>query len=117
MASAGSHAKKLMMGITDEQGTLQEEIPADAQAVFERSGWEHVSEWIGSLPQLDGDKQTVFLFRVRPDSTVGDPGFPMMLLAVMASGHDVLRGGISCRVGRSDDGRNHVAVLQKQRAV
>ena len=109
--------KNLLVSAVGADGGAGEEIPAGAETVFERAGWAHVSEWIGSLPQLDGDKQTVFLFRVRPDSTVGDPGFPMMLLAVMASGHDVLRGGISCRVGRSDDGRNHVAVLQKQRAV
>ena len=112
-AGKTDESKKLMMGITDEQGTLQEEIPADAQAVFERSGWEHVSEWIGEIPDLGADKQSFFQFRVRSDSPVADSGFPMLMLAVMATRCDALKGGMYCNVGRSDDGLNHFTLYRK----
>ena len=105
--------KELMVSVTEQGGEGGEEIPADAERVFECSGWEHVSEWIGNLPEMDGDRQNIFQFRVREDSPVGNPGFSIMMLAVMASRYDVLRGGISCRVGRSEDGANHVLLLRK----
>ena len=88
-------------------------IPEDAEKLFERSGWTHVSEWLDSLPKLDRGKQSFFQFRVREDSPVADPGFPTMLLAVMASKYDVLQDGVFCTVGRSDDGLNHVVLLRK----
>ena len=68
--------KKVMDSLTGEnreQETIlpaaggedgQQEIPADAEKVFERSGWEHVSEWIGELPDLGDQKQNFFLLRV-----------------------------------------------------
>lgn len=105
--------KELMVSVTEQGGEGGEEIPADAERVFERSGWEHVSEWIGNLPEMDGDRQNIFQFRVREDSPVGNPGFSIMMLAVMASRYDVLQGGISCRVGRSEDGANHELLLRK----
>ena len=105
--------KELMVSVTEQGGEGGEEILADAERVFERGGWEHVSEWIGSLPEMDGDRQNIFQFRVREDSPVGNPGFSIMMLAVMASRYDVLQGGISCRVGRSEDGANHVLLLRK----
>ena len=42
--------KDLMVSVAEQGSESGEEIPADAERVFERSGWEHVSEWIGSLP-------------------------------------------------------------------
>lgn len=105
--------KDLMVSVAEQGSESGEEIPADAERVFERSGWEHVSEWIGSLPEMDGDRQNIFQFRVREDSPVGNPGFSIMMLAIMASRYDVLQGGISCRVGRSEDGANHVLLLRK----
>ena len=112
--SKGDHGDRdlivSVMGTDSENG---EEIPADAVKVFERSGWAHVSEWIESLPEPDGSRHSYFRFLVREDSPVCDAGFPTMMLAVMASKYNVLQGGISCRVGRSDDGVNHVVLLQK----
>ena len=94
-----------------ENGT---DIPADARAVFERSGWEHASEWIGEIPDLPGNgKQNYFLFKVREDSLVGDPGFPTLMLAVMAIRYNALNGGMTCRISASDDGQNHFTLLQK----
>ena len=88
-------------------------IPADAQQVFERSGWQHVSEWIRDLPEMCGGKQDYFLFRVREDSPVAAAGFPTVLLAVMDALYGAAQGGITCKVERSDDGANHFALLEK----
>ena len=106
-------SKDLVVAVAPEESTPQEEIPADAQAVFERSGWEHVSEWIGEIPDLGADKQSFFQFRVRSDSPVADSGFPMLMLAVMATRCDALKGGMYCNVGRSDDGLNHFTLYRK----
>ena len=83
-----------------------------AEKIFERDGWEHVSEWINELPNLGSGKQKHFLFRVTEDSPVVDMGFPTLALAVMAARFDALNGGITCRVGLSEDGENHFAVYQ-----
>ena len=91
----------------------EEEIPSDAEKVFERDGWAHVSDWIERLPALDGSKQYYFHFCVQENSPVNDPGFPTTLLAVMASKYDVLKSGIACSVSRSEDGLNHICLLQK----
>ena len=104
----------LILSVAGEDGKVGEEIPAGAQTVFERNGWEHVSEWIGDIPDVLGNgKQNFFLFNVREDSPVGDPGFPTLLLAVMASKYDAMNGGMNCRTGLSSDGQNHFILLQK----
>ena len=106
--------KNLILSVAGADEKVGEEIPEDAQTVFERSGWEHVSEWIGDIPDVLGNgKQNFFLFRVREDSPVGDPGFPTLLLAVMASKYDAMNGGMNCRTGLSDDGQNHFILSQK----
>ena len=106
--------KGMILAISGSEGGNGEAIPADAQAVFERSGWEHVSEWIGDIPDLPGNgKQNFFRFGVREDSPVGDPGFPTLMLAVMAVRYHAMNGGMVCRIERSHDGQNHFTLLQK----
>ncbi len=106
--------KDLILSVTAVNENPEAEIPAGAQTVFERDGWEHVSEWIGDIPNLlNNGKQNFFLFKVREDSPVGDPGFPTLMLAVMASKYDAMNGGMNCRIGLSKDGQNHFTLLQK----
>ena len=106
--------KDLIFSVAGGNENPEAEIPAGAQTVFERSGWEHVSEWIGDIPAFTGNgKENFFLFKVRDDSPVGDPGFPTLLLAVMASKYDAMNGGMNCRIGLSKDGQNHFTLLQK----
>ena len=92
---------------------IEKDIPAGAETVFERCGWDHVSEWIGELPDLGNGKQKFFLFRVRQDSAAADPGFPMLMLAVAAVRFNAMNGGMACRIGLSGDGRNHFTLLQQ----
>ena len=106
--------KDLIFAISDRDCANSEIIPPDAQAVFGRSGWEHVSEWIGDIPALpDNGKQNYFQFKVREDSPVCDPGFPTLMLAVMASRYGSMNYRMFCRIGLSQDGKNHFTLLQK----
>ena len=109
----GEDPDALNASASDESNTPETQIPADAKAVFERSGWDHVSEWIDEMPALGADKQNFFLFRVNSDSPVNDTVFPMLMLAVMAVRNNALQYGMYCNVGRSEDGLNHFTLYQK----
>ena len=113
---------RLMNGILDkaeeralirDSAEVEKDIPADAEKVFERSGWTHAAEWIREVPNLGNGKQKFFVFRVREDSPAADAGFPTILLGLMAARNDAMNGGMSCMVSRSNDGINHFILLQK----
>ncbi len=104
-------AKDLML--THGKKELEKEVPEGAEKVLERSGWEHVSEFIGDLPDLGNGKLKFFLFCVRKDSPVLDMGFPTILLAVMAAKLNAMNGGMTCKTAVSDDGQNHFILYQK----
>ena len=115
-------AQKVLKGLLDDAESLrltrgheeiEKDIPADAEKIFETSGWNHVSEWIRDLPDLGNGKQKFFLFRVREDNPVIDMGFPTMMLAVMAARYNALDGGMTCKTALSDDGKNHFTLFQK----
>ena len=114
--------KKVKKGVLDDaenlvltrgDGEMEKDIPADAEKVLERSGWNHISEFIGDLPDLGNGKQKYFLFRVRKDSPVIDFGFPTMMLAVMAAKFNAMDGGMTCKTALSDDGQNHFELYMK----
>ena len=104
-------AEEMMM--SRDSSRAEKDIPADAELVFERSGWEHVSEWIDQVPNLGNGKQKYFVFRLRKDSPAADAGFPTILLGVMAARYDAMDGGMNCIISRSSDGINHFRLLQK----
>ena len=113
---------KLKKGLLDEEqrkmllsdaDDLEKDVPADAEKVFSRDGWVHVSEWIGEIPALDKDRHSFFLFSVPRDSLIVDPGFPTLMLAVMGARYNTQEGGMTCKVGLSKDGLNHFSLLQK----
>ena len=106
--------KSLILSASGGEAGNGTDIPADAQPVFERSGWEHAGEWIGEIPDVLGSgKQNFFRFEVREDSPVSDPGFPTLLLAVMAVRYNAMNGGMYFSIGLSGDGQNHFTLLQK----
>ena len=92
---------------------IEREIPAGAEKVFECSGWDHISDFIGDLPDLGNGKQKYFLFCVCEDSPVVDFGFPTMVLAVMAAKFNAMDGGMTCKTALSDDGQNHFELYMK----
>ena len=105
------HAEGLLL--SRDSSEVEKDIPADAEQIFERSGWDHVSEWIGELPNLGNGKQKYFVFRLREDSPAADTGFPTILLGVMAARYDAMNGGMTCMISRSSDEINHFILLQK----
>ena len=100
--------------ILAREGTNPEkDIPADAQKIMTRDGWEHIHEWIQELPDLGDGKENFFLFRIRKDSAANNPGFATMMLAVMAARYDAMKGGMICKTCLSDDGINHFALYRR----
>ena len=100
--------------ILAREGTNPEkDIPADAQKIMTRDGWEHIHEWIQELPDLGDGKENFFLFRIRKDSAANNPGFATMMLAVMAARYDAMKGGMTCKTCLSDDGINHFALYRR----
>ena len=114
MTNNNPEGKDLIMAAAkDDNQAMGNEIPADAEKVFERSGWEHISDWLAEVPDLGDGKQNFFEFKVRDDSPVNDAGFPTLALAVMAAKYNAMNGGMTCNVGRSDDGINHFTLYRK----
>ena len=105
--------KGLLVSVSGEESNPEPEVPGDAQIVFERSGWAHISEWIREIPDLGDGKHNYFLFRVCGDSPVADPAFPTVMLAVAAARFDAMNGGMYCNVVRSNDGQNHFTLYRK----
>ena len=100
--------------ILAREGTNPEkDIPADAQKVMTRDGWEHIHEWLQELPDLGDGKENFFLFRIRKDSAANNAGFATMMLAVMAARYDAMKGGMICKTCLSDDGINHFALYRR----
>lgn len=111
--SGPDEGEKLIVSVAPEADGQGCEVPSDAEKVFERSGWAHVSEWIKELPDLSDDSGSWFLFRVREDSPAADPGLPTLMLAVAAVRCGAMNGGMNCNVLRSADGLNHFELLKK----
>ena len=89
-------------------------VPEDAVVVFERHGWAHVSEWIREMPVPEEAGERYCVFELTADSAANDLGLPLMMLVMVASEMDELRGGITCNTTSSRDGQNHFTLLYKK---
>lgn len=89
-------------------------IPEDAELVFERHGWSHISEWIREMPLLKEAGERYCVFEQTAESAANTVGLPMMMLVMMASEMDELKGGVTCNTTPSKDGRNHFTLLFKK---
>ena len=89
-------------------------IPEDAEVVFERHGWSHISEWIREMPLLKEAGERYCVFEQTAESAANTVGLPMMMLVMMASEMDELKGGVTCNTKPSKDGRNHFTLLFKK---
>lgn len=116
-SGALDNADRLLL--SRESREYEDKIPEGAQRIFVQEGWEHVSDWLKNVPDLGGGREHYFHFRVREDSPVTDDGFSTMMLAVMAARNNAMNGGggITCQVDLSNDGINHVILMEKQRSI
>ena len=89
-------------------------VPEDAAVIFERHGWSHISEWIREMPLLKEAGERYCVFELTAESAANDVDLPMMMLVMMASEMDELKGGITCNSNLSKDGQNHFRLLYKK---
>ena len=89
-------------------------VPEDAAVIFERHGWSHISEWIRKMPLLKEAGERYCVFELTAESAANDVDLPMMMLVMMASEMDELKGGVTCNTIPSKDGQNHFRLLYKK---
>ena len=89
-------------------------VPEDAAVVFERHGWSHIYEWISKMPVLNEPGERYCVFELTAESAANDPDLPTMMLVMMASEMDELRGGVTCHTTTSRDGQNHFTLFYKR---
>ena len=89
-------------------------VPEDAAVVFERHGWSHISEWIRDMPVLNEAGERYCVFGLTEESAARYTGLPTMMLVMMASEMDELKGGVTCNTAPSKDGQNHFTLLYKK---
>ncbi len=89
-------------------------VPEDAAVVFERHGWSHISEWIRDMPVLNEVGERYCVFGLTEESAARYTGLPTMMLVMMASEMDELKGGVTCNTAPSKDEQNHFTLLYKQ---
>jgi len=89
-------------------------VPKDAAVVFERHGWSHISEWIREMPLLKETGERYCQFELTEESAARYTGLPTMMLVMMASEMDELKGGVTCNTAASRDGQNHFRLLFKK---
>ena len=89
-------------------------VPEDAAVVFERHGWSHIYEWISKMPVLNEPGERYCVFELTAESAANDPDLPTMMLVMMASEMDELKGGVTCHAKPSKDGQNHFTLLYKR---
>ena len=89
-------------------------VPEDAAVVFERHGWSHISEWIRDMPILNEEGERYCVFGLTEESAARYTGLPTMMLVMMASEMDELKGGVTYNTAPSKDGQNHFTLLYKK---
>ena len=89
-------------------------VPEEAVVVFERHGWSHIYEWIREMPILNEPGERYCVFELTEESATRYTGLPTMMMVMMASEMDELKGGVTCNTKPSKDGQNHFTLLYKK---
>jgi len=101
--------------LVDENALAQDEPGADDfDAVWERSGWEKVSEFIDEIPPLEKDREYCLQFYANNVKLPDDFSFAMFMLGAMLHKHGAGDSLMSCFVDDSEDGQNHFVLLRKK---
>lgn len=82
--------------------------------LWECQGWDHVHEFIGSIPKLEPGVDHCFWFRLNDQTNRDGISFPLFMVGAM-----LLRGygpetSMSCSVDASPDEKNHFALLVRK---
>ena len=104
--------------LVNPDGTEESDgVPEDAAVIFERHGWSHISEWIRKMPLLKEAGERYCVFELTAESAANDVDLPMMMLVMMASEMDELKGGVTCNTIPSKDGKNLFRLLYKKTGI
>ena len=66
------------------------------------------------MPLLKEAGERYCVFEQTAESAANTVGLPMMMLVMMASEMDELKGGVTCNTTPSKDGKNHFTLLYKK---
>jgi len=86
--------------------------PDQYESLWEKHGWQHVSEWLEEMPLPEEGGEYCFFFRLADAKAVAF-SFPMYMLAAVILKKGPVRCIMSASVQDSRDGENHFALLRK----
>lgn len=85
--------------------------PDEWETIWVRDGWQHVHEFIDTIPPLDPQKEYCFFFQLTDEKYAGiGAGFPLLMISTMLAKQNISDIPISCGVDTSTDGKNHFAL-------
>ena len=85
--------------------------PDQYETLWETHGWEHVYEWLDSMPALEDGREYCFYFRLNEKTYRKELSFGMFMLGAVTLKKGSARVLMSCSVERSPDEQNHFALL------
>ena len=88
--------------------------PENGKTVWESHGWNYVHEILNDIPELQKGYEHCFYFKLTESKHPERMEFPMFMIAAMLPKLDTDDIRIGCSVNRSDDGRNHFALLRRK---
>lgn len=83
-------------------------------SLWERDGWEHVYEFIDDIPPMENGGEYCFYFELNEERYRKDISFPMYMLGAMMLKKGDIKVQMNSSVERSEDGKNHFALLKKK---
>lgn len=88
--------------------------PDEYTAIWETGGWTHVYEFIDDIPLMENCGDYTFFFRLNEESYREDIAFPMLMMGAMILKKGETQVCMGCSVERSNDGKNHFALMKKK---
>ena len=96
--------------------TKDEKDPAFGEgfaSIWEASGWEHVRDFIGSIPELEDGGTYALDFRLKQRQQPADTSFALFMLGAMLMQNPGKSVRIHCCAENSNDGMNRFRLLKK----
>ena len=87
---------------------------ANYDTLWESHGWDHVYEFIDSIPKLEANTDYCFRFHRNTQTDRKDLSFPLFMIAAMLRKGYCPEANMSCSVDKSEDGANHFALMRRK---
>ena len=95
-----------------EEDSFQEE---DFEPLWQRSGWDHVHEFLDQLPPLEPNREYCFHFRLKEGSYREDISFPLFMLSAMILRKGAAEVQMGWCVEKSTDKCNHFTLMRRKK--